>query len=195
MSGPEPPSTSRFNPNSEIGMGSTGDPPVPSGHWPDGMGRTPEEVKDAWESSPAIPVPSGESPLGTGQWPVLPTGTSAATSEFGFNGHLLEAISPEQLPDAQRISDASHLRIASIICRRICQAPAPIRRPPRGFVRSRHAVLEQHRTQRQPGEPHAGVGEKRAAGDARTMGMACSLWHGSILSNSRGGDKMIVTLF
>ena len=25
-----------FNPNSEVGMGSTGDPPVPSGHWPDG---------------------------------------------------------------------------------------------------------------------------------------------------------------
>ena len=29
-----------FNPNSEVGLGSTGDPPVPDGHWPDGTGRT-----------------------------------------------------------------------------------------------------------------------------------------------------------
>jgi hypothetical protein len=28
-----------FTPNSEIEMGSTGDPPVPSGHWPDGTER------------------------------------------------------------------------------------------------------------------------------------------------------------
>ena len=45
-------SQSLFNPNSEIGMGSTADPAVPSGHprrararqrgggWPDGTGRT-----------------------------------------------------------------------------------------------------------------------------------------------------------
>jgi len=29
-----------FSPNSEAGMGGTGDPPVPSGHWPDGTGRS-----------------------------------------------------------------------------------------------------------------------------------------------------------
>jgi len=29
-----------FNQNSQVGSGSTGDPPVPSGHWPDGTEET-----------------------------------------------------------------------------------------------------------------------------------------------------------
>ena len=71
-----------FNPNSQAGVGGTGDPPVSSGHWPDEMGGTSALEKGARKNLPASPVPSGGSPLGTGQWPVLPT---AATSEVGFN--------------------------------------------------------------------------------------------------------------
>ena len=65
-----------MNPNSEIKMGSTDDSPVPSGHWPDGMGETSLLETGAWKRSVAFPVPSGWSPLGTGQWPVLPNGFS-----------------------------------------------------------------------------------------------------------------------
>ena len=53
-------------------MGSTGDPPVPSGHWPDGMGRLPTLPNRVRKNSCAALLPSGGSPLGTGQWPVLP---------------------------------------------------------------------------------------------------------------------------
>ena len=73
-----------INPNSEIGMGSTGDSPVPSGHWPDGTGRTLAPETDVEKSSGAFPIPSGGSPLGTGQWPVLPAGMATAISEFGI---------------------------------------------------------------------------------------------------------------
>src|SRR5271168_3121650 len=66
-------------------MGGTGDPPVPSGHWPDGTGRTLVLQTDVRKSSCALPVPSGGSPLGTGQWPVPPTENTTPTSEFGFN--------------------------------------------------------------------------------------------------------------
>src|ERR1039457_520415 len=78
-----------LNPNSEIGMGSTGDPPVPSGHWPDGRDRTLALKTDVRKSSGAFPVPSGGAPLGTGQWPVLPVEMATATSEFGFNSGFL----------------------------------------------------------------------------------------------------------
>src|ERR1017187_10655581 len=61
-----------LSPNSEIGIGSTGDPPVPSGHWPDGRDRTLALKTEARKIPGAFPVPSGGSPLGTGQWPVLP---------------------------------------------------------------------------------------------------------------------------
>ena len=53
-------------------MGGTGDPPVPSGHWPDGRERLltwPRSHKKNWMSSL---VPRGESPRGTGGSPVLP---------------------------------------------------------------------------------------------------------------------------
>ena len=43
-----------FNPNSEVGMGSTGDPPVPSGHWPDGTRPTLELERDVRKSSCAF---------------------------------------------------------------------------------------------------------------------------------------------
>ena len=66
-------------------MGSTGDPPVPSGHWPNGTGRRLALVTDARKSSGAVRIPSGGSPLGTGQWPVLPEGLATAISEFGLN--------------------------------------------------------------------------------------------------------------
>ncbi len=74
----------QLNLNSEVGMGSTGDPPVPSGHWPDGTGRTSALETGVRKSSDAFPVPSGGSPLGTGQWPVLPTEMVTVASEFGL---------------------------------------------------------------------------------------------------------------
>ncbi len=53
-------------------MGGTGDPPVPSGHWPDGTrGRRPGYERTE-KISTRLPVPSGGSPLGTGGSPVLP---------------------------------------------------------------------------------------------------------------------------
>jgi hypothetical protein len=67
-----------FNPNSEVGLGSTGDPPVPDGHWPDGTGRTLIPATAAQNRSHAFPIPSGGSPLGTGQWPVPPIGVAIA---------------------------------------------------------------------------------------------------------------------
>jgi hypothetical protein len=64
-------------------MGSTGDPPVPSGHWPDGRDRTLALKTEARKIPGAFPVPSGGSPLGTGRWPVLPTKMAAATFNEG----------------------------------------------------------------------------------------------------------------
>src|ERR1019366_8840974 len=77
--------TRLLNPNSEIGMGGTGDPPVSSGHWPDGRDRTLALKNDARKIPGPSPVPGGGPPLGTGRWPVLPSETTAATSEFGLN--------------------------------------------------------------------------------------------------------------
>jgi hypothetical protein len=76
------------NPKSEVGMGGTGDPPVPSGHWPDGTGRRPALETDSWNGS--FPNPSGESPIGTGQWPVLPARVATVPSKFGFHALALE---------------------------------------------------------------------------------------------------------
>lgn len=75
----------RLNPNSETGMGGTGDPPVPSGHRPDGTGATLALNTEARNSAGTAPVPSGGSPPGTGQWPGLPSTIAKAASEFGFN--------------------------------------------------------------------------------------------------------------
>ena len=72
-----------MNPNSEVAVGGSGDPPVPSGHWPDGTGRPLVAEIGAGNSSTVFPIPSGESLLGTGQWPVLPAGMATAISEFG----------------------------------------------------------------------------------------------------------------
>ena len=72
-----------LNPNAEVRAGGTGDPPVPSGHWPDGTGRTLAMKTGVWKSSGAFAVPGGGSPPGTGQWPVLPTERATAASEFG----------------------------------------------------------------------------------------------------------------
>ena len=80
------PAVEGLNPNSEVGRGSTGDSPVPSGQWPDGMGKRVILKTDVKKSSGGVPIPSGGSPLGTGQWPVLPTGVIVATSEFGLSG-------------------------------------------------------------------------------------------------------------
>src|SRR4051812_21317825 len=63
-------------PHSKTGMGSTGDPPVPSGHWPEGTPATLRlEINDR-KYSRTVRVPSGESPLGTGGSPVLPIGVN-----------------------------------------------------------------------------------------------------------------------
>jgi len=53
-------------------MGSTGDPPVLSGHWPYGRSRVPfGKCLTLWKKS-ALSVPVGGSPTGTGSLPVLP---------------------------------------------------------------------------------------------------------------------------
>jgi hypothetical protein len=61
-----------FNRVKKFGTGSTGDPPVPSGHWPDGTGSARVWKTSARKNANASTFPSGESPLGTGQWPVPP---------------------------------------------------------------------------------------------------------------------------
>ncbi len=79
------PSTA-FDLETPVAMGSTGDPPVPSGHWPDGTGKRLAPATGARKSTDAFPIPSGGSPLGTGQWPVLPgRGACSPTSAFRFN--------------------------------------------------------------------------------------------------------------
>jgi hypothetical protein len=56
-----------YYPNSEIGMGGTGDPPVSSGHWSDETRRMLAMDMDARKRVGAFPVPGGGSPPGTGQ--------------------------------------------------------------------------------------------------------------------------------
>ena len=73
-----------MNPNCEVGMGGTGDAPVPSGHWPDGTGTMVAMEKDERKSPSAFPNPRGGSPRGTGQWPVPPIELAAATEEVGL---------------------------------------------------------------------------------------------------------------
>ena len=46
--------TCQLNPNCEGGKGSIGDPPVPSGQWPDGTERTLVLATNAWNSSCAL---------------------------------------------------------------------------------------------------------------------------------------------
>ena len=58
-------------------IGGTGDPPVPSGHWPDGRGGSRSGPERAKKFQTPPPVPSGESPLGTGGSPVLPKRAAA----------------------------------------------------------------------------------------------------------------------
>jgi hypothetical protein len=78
-----------FNPNSEVEVGGTGDSPVPSGHWPDGTGKTFALAGDVRKILSAFPIPGGGSPPGTGQWHVLPTKMATATSEFGSKAFVL----------------------------------------------------------------------------------------------------------
>jgi hypothetical protein len=66
-------------------MGSTGNLPVPPGHWPGGMGGSTALERIVGKKSVPSSLPRGESPRGTGRLPVLPGGFAAATSEFGFN--------------------------------------------------------------------------------------------------------------
>ena len=62
-------------------MGGTGDPPVPSGDSPLGMGGRNKLFRTrTFLGTPAV-IPSGQWPDGTGQWPVPP----ALTSAFGLN--------------------------------------------------------------------------------------------------------------
>ncbi len=60
-----PASSSWFQPDFRSWNGCTGDRPVPSGHWPDGTGRTLELATDPRKSSRSGAFPSGGSPLGT----------------------------------------------------------------------------------------------------------------------------------
>ena len=60
---------SRLIPNSEMGLGGTGNLPVLLGHWPNGTERILARETTARKSSGVPPVPSGGSPLGTGGSP------------------------------------------------------------------------------------------------------------------------------
>ena len=85
-------------------MGSKGDPPVPSGHWPDGTGKTLQLERGAWKSSDALPIPSGGSPLGTGQWPVLASGRATPISDVRLNREFRRSGGrPLQLHPQQRL--------------------------------------------------------------------------------------------
>src|SRR6266516_5141909 len=53
--------------------GSTGDPPVPSGDPPDGMGATVRAKEDGLCATWRSAVPVGGSPTGAGESPALPT--------------------------------------------------------------------------------------------------------------------------
>ena len=72
-------------------MGSTGDPPVPSGQWPDGTERTLILKTDVRKSLGVFPVPSDGPPLGTGQWHVLPQGVTTVALEFRLRVRELAA--------------------------------------------------------------------------------------------------------
>lgn len=65
-----------MNASSKVELGSTGDPPVSSGHWPDGMEGA--FALAMGKSSSISSVSSGKLPLGTGQWPVLPKQVAVA---------------------------------------------------------------------------------------------------------------------
>jgi len=78
------PTTNGFNPNPKMEAGSTGDPLVPSGHWPDGTESRLRAPASVWKSAAAVAVPGGGSPPGTGQWPVPPILTANPASKFGF---------------------------------------------------------------------------------------------------------------
>jgi hypothetical protein len=67
-----------LNRNSEVEVGSTGDPP-------DGTGGTFPLETGAQKQSRRLLVLSSESPLGTNWWPVRPAAASNATSEFGLS--------------------------------------------------------------------------------------------------------------
>ena len=83
-----------FNPNSEIGMGGTGDPPVPSGHWPDGRDRTLALKTEAWKIPGAFPrserrVAARHRPVACATSPKCPLllrnlGLTAITSSASF---------------------------------------------------------------------------------------------------------------
>ena len=73
-------------PNSVVEMGSAGDPPVSSGHWPDEREGEVDLTMTAQSQRMSFPVPRGESPCGTGGSPVLPVGWGTAVPKFGFKG-------------------------------------------------------------------------------------------------------------
>ena len=74
----------------KVGMGGTGDSPVPSGHWPDGRRGTLAVEPSVRESAGSLPVPGGESPPGTGQWPVLPNGGAVRQLTPGLTWNVEE---------------------------------------------------------------------------------------------------------
>ncbi len=66
-------------------MGGTGDTPVPSGHWPDGTGRTLLLETDVKKVRAPSPIPSGESPPGNRPVACATAEMAVAASVFGFN--------------------------------------------------------------------------------------------------------------
>jgi serine/threonine protein kinase len=71
---PPSPDTPRLSRNlfERSAMGSTGDPPVPSGDPPDGTGIASQSEPDADFAAAAVSIPVGESPTGAGESPAPP---------------------------------------------------------------------------------------------------------------------------
>ena len=71
-------------------MGRTGDPPVPSGHWPDGTSQALTRRRCTHNPNRA-PFPFREAGRRTGQAesPVLPVGFIKATPEFGLKVRIV----------------------------------------------------------------------------------------------------------
>ena len=61
-------------------MGSTGDPPVPSGDPPDGMAKASFAIPDAGFVSMTSPISVGGSPTETGESPVPPNSETGSQS-------------------------------------------------------------------------------------------------------------------
>ncbi len=108
-------------------MGGTGDPPVPSGHWPDGMEPPLTWPRSHQTNRTSFSIPRGGSPRGTGGSPVLPVRFAAANAEFGLNSQKrlfywikpslerVKGIEPSSQPWEGHILPLNHTRVLNAL--------------------------------------------------------------------------------